>query len=134
MVKDGTVKVPPRLKRLIGNSGEDLALDFLTRRGLNLVQRNYQCRLGEIDLVTLDQDTLVFVEVRFRRDLSHGTAVETVTPAKQKKIARCARHYLMHNPRFNHLPCRFDVVGLSFTTDSRGADIQWIKHAFDDCS
>jgi putative endonuclease len=114
----------------VGDAGEDRALACLLRQGLKLVERNYRVargpssRGGEIDLILRDADgTLVFVEVRARRDDSHGGAAGSVTFAKQRRIIYAAQHYLL---RFAELPpCRFDVVAID------GDDVQWLKAAFD---
>jgi putative endonuclease len=114
----------------VGDAAEDRALAGLLRQGLRLVERNYRVargpssRGGEIDLILRDRDgTLVFVEVRARRDDSHGGAAGSVTFAKQRRIIYAAQHYLM---RFAELPpCRFDVVAID------GDDVQWLKAAFD---
>jgi putative endonuclease len=107
-----------------GRSAEDLAAAFLARQGLALVERNYRCRMGEIDLILRDGDTLVFAEVRLRRGATAGGAAASVTPAKQARVAAAARHYLAGGAE---RPCRFDVVLL----DRLEVDaIEWIKDAF----
>ncbi len=106
-----------------GAGAEDSALEYLRTRGLSLVTRNYRCRLGEIDLVMREGDTMVFVEVRLRRHSSFGGAAESITAKKQQRILSAARHYLT---QFRVLPrCRFDVVLFSGTDPA-----QWIPDAF----
>ncbi len=84
----------------------------LRRRGYRIVERNFRCRLGEIDIVARDGDALVFVEVRSRADGTRGSAEESVNPAKQRRIARVATAYLTaRRPEFD--ACRFDVVGIT---------------------
>lgn len=107
----------------IGRDKEQLAERFLRARGLRTLARNYRCRPGEIDLIMRDGQTLVFVEVRFRRSARYGTAAETVGRVKQHRLAQAAAHYLQRHPSV--LPCRFDVVAITADTD-----IQWVKHAF----
>jgi putative endonuclease len=107
-------------------AAEDLAADFLRRRGLTILQRNYRCRFGEIDLVARDAATLVFVEVRLRRSSDYGGAGESVTASKQAKLIRAARHYLSASARVPE--CRFDVLLLR-ELDERSVD--WIKAAFE---
>ena len=109
--------------RSIGEHNERRAERFLIDRGLHLLARNYRCRFGEIDLVLRDGGVLVFVEVRFRRASSFGTAAETVTTSKQRRLITTARHYLQSHPSV--LPCRFDVVAINGQNKP-----QWIKHAF----
>jgi len=108
-----------------GAEAEQLAVTFLQRQGLTLVERNYHCRFGEIDLIMTDRQTLVFVEVRLRSSQSFGGAAASVTPHKQAKLLRAARHYLSGQTR--PPPCRFDVVLLSSMADK---NMEWIKDAF----
>jgi len=113
-----------RQARARGNLAEALAADWLQARGLRLMQRNYSCRLGEIDLVLADGDTLVFAEVRLRRNLDYGGAAASIIAAKRQRILRAARHYLSGRPE---RPCRFDVILLDALDPDR---IEWIKDAF----
>ena len=107
-----------------GKLAEALAADFLQHRGLRLMERNYSCRLGEIDLILADGPVLVFVEVRLRRNPDYGGAAASITAAKRQRILRAARHYLSGKPEPS---CRFDVVLL----DALAADhVEWIKNAF----
>jgi putative endonuclease len=106
-----------------GRAAEQLALRFLTDAGMQLKSRNYSCRMGEIDLILLDGDTLVFVEVRQRRNSAYGSAGESITSRKQRKLVAAAGHYLA---RQRKLPqCRFDAV----LVDAQGR-IEWIRDAF----
>jgi putative endonuclease len=116
--------------KAIGDAAEDAALAHLLRQGLRLECRNYRVargpnsRGGEIDLILRDRDgTLVFVEVRQRRDASGGGALASVGAAKQRRIVFTAQTYLS---RWREPPpCRFDVVAIA------GADLDWIRGAFD---
>ena len=102
----------PRLspKQRQGRAWEDVALSHLQRAGLVLVEANFACKGGEIDLVMRDGATLVFVEVRQRASMAHGGAAASITPAKVRRLVRAAGVYLM---RFNAPPeCRFDVVAI----------------------
>ncbi|SFU42978.1 YraN family protein [Pseudoduganella namucuonensis] len=106
-----------------GQSGEDEALDHLRLHGLSLVERNFRCKVGEIDLVMQDGDGLVFVEVRRRAGLSHGGAAASVTPAKQRRMLRAAQFYLL---RYRQPPrCRFDVVAID------GPNLSWLRNVLD---
>ncbi|HYQ71849.1 MAG TPA: YraN family protein [Gammaproteobacteria bacterium] len=109
-----------------GREAETLAWHYLQSRGLRLLQRNYRSRGGEIDLVLQDRDSLVFVEVRYRRGTRFGSGAESVDRHKQSKLVACARHYLQTYPSLARQPCRFDVVSVSGT----GASIEWIRDAF----
>jgi putative endonuclease len=107
-----------------GKLAEALAADYLQLRGLRLIERNYSCRLGEIDLILADGPALVFVEVRLRRNPDYGGAAASITAAKRQRILRAARHYLSGRPE---RPCRFDVILLDALEPGR---IEWIKDAF----
>ena len=107
-----------------GARAEALAAEFLQRSGLRLIERNYRCRLGEIDLVLAEGSVLVFVEVRLRRDPAFGGAAASISAAKRQRILLAARHYLAGKPE---RPCRFDVVLLDALSTDR---VEWIKNAF----
>ncbi|GJM07125.1 MAG: UPF0102 protein [marine bacterium B5-7] len=110
-----------------GFQAEDWAARFLQQQGLSLMQRNYRCRLGEIDLIMQDQpDELVFVEVRYRKQAQHGDASESVTPTKQRRLILAAEHFLLKNPQYTDRYTRFDVLGLN----GQSAKPDWIKNAF----
>jgi putative endonuclease len=94
-----------------GAEGEALATTFLRARGYTIVARNFRCAAGEIDVVALDGRTLVFAEVRTRRGYAHGSALDSVTRAKQRQVARVAAVYLARGRLHAH-PVRFDVVAL----------------------
>ncbi len=108
-----------------GAQAEQLAAEFLQRCGLGLLQRNFRCRYGEIDLIMRDGATLVFVEVRLRGSNDFGGAAASITAEKQGRLLRTAQHYLSalrHSP-----PCRFDAV---LMRNADGAGIEWVKNAF----
>lgn len=106
-----------------GFSAEGAACRHLERQGLSLRERNFLARRGEIDLIMQDGDTLVFVEVRYRASDSHGSALESIGPSKQRRLIHAARYYLQRS-RLD-CPCRFDVVAIT------GETIEWISNAFD---
>lgn len=107
-----------------GRLAEQQAIDYLTAMGLSLVERNYRCRMGEIDLVMRDGATTAFVEVRYRRSSSHGTAAETVDARKQQRLIRAAGHYLLYR-KTGGGATRFDVVAIDGDSPPR-----WIRGAF----
>lgn len=113
-----------RRAKASGKLAEALAADYLQARGLRLLERNYSCRLGEIDLILADGPALVFVEVRLRRNLEFGGAAASITSAKRQRILRAARHYLSGRPE---RPCRFDAILLDALDPGR---LEWIKDAF----
>lgn len=122
MLKRGTTKQA-------GDAAEALALAHLRRHGLVEVARNYRvaggphARGGEVDLIVRERDgTLVFVEVRARRDASHGGAAASVGAAKQRRIVHAAQHYLLRCA--SPPPCRFDVVAVE------GGHVEWLRGAF----
>jgi putative endonuclease len=106
-----------------GAHAEQQACDFLLAKGLSLVCRNFRCKQGELDLVMLDQQTLVIVEVRFRKSDAFGGAVASVTAKKRAKIIAATQYYLAENAVKNTV--RFDVVAISAR-----CGLNWIKNAF----
>jgi putative endonuclease len=121
-----TERQSPRQRQ--GQHFEDLALAHLRQHGLVLVTRNYWCRVGELDLVMRDRDTLVFVEVRYRRRTEFGSALASVVRGKQTRVIHAAQHFLLRYPSYAARPCRFDVVAL--THDSAATRIEWVTGAF----
>lgn len=113
--------------RASGRDAERLACDYLTTCGLKLLTSNFHCRGGEIDLVMQHGDSLVFVEVRYRRHTRYGRAAETVSAGKQARIIRCAQYYLTRHRQWN-TAVRFDVVGIE--GDPGKLKIEWISDAF----
>ena len=116
-----------RTTKQTGDAAEQAALQYLQQAQLRLLVRNYRTPGrggGEIDLIMRERDgTLVFVEVRQRKNAAHGGAAASIGTVKQRRIVLAARHYLM---RLNQLPpCRFDVVLLE------QGQITWLKAAFD---
>ncbi|QFY41433.1 YraN family protein [Candidatus Methylospira mobilis] len=109
-----------------GRQAEDCALTFLEKNGLRLLDRNFLCRGGEIDLIMLDGVQLVFVEVRFRSSSRFGGAAESVDGRKQARIARAASWYM--SSRRLDCPARFDVVAVSPGNEELKVD--WIPDAF----
>lgn len=107
-----------------GEAAEQLAVDYLSRRGLKLVTRNFRCKVGEIDLVMREKHTLVFVEVRYRQSDDYGSALESITPSKQRKLLAAANLYLQKNQIDQ--ACRFDVVAINGSANKRTT---WIKDA-----
>lgn len=112
-----------------GRQAEALACRYLQQRGLRLISQNWRCKRGELDLVMLDGDTVVFVEVRYRRHRAWGGALESVDSRKQEKLIRAAQLYLQQDSRLAKHPCRFDVVALD--QSGTGQKPNWIRNAFD---
>jgi putative endonuclease len=110
-----------------GDRGEELALRHLQAAGLKLLQRNYRCRGGEIDLVMREGAVLVLVEVRYRRDSHFGGAAASVSGLKQQRLLRAAQHLLQNNRAYRQQPARFDLVAIE---GGSGTQLNWIKDAF----
>jgi putative endonuclease len=106
-----------------GQAAENRARVFLETKGFSCVARNYTCRAGEIDLIVINATTLVFVEVRYRKNPLHGTGAESVTRSKMLKIIRTANYFLLNHPRYQMFDQRFDVISI-------GTDLDWITNAF----
>ncbi|RCX33420.1 YraN family protein [Thioalbus denitrificans] len=111
-----------------GREAEERACRHLTAAGLRLLERNFNSRRGEIDLVMREGATLVFVEVRYRRSDRFGSGAESVDRRKMSRILAAARHYLQLHPGAADRPCRFDVVAIGPGDGNGGID--WIRDAF----
>lgn len=98
-----------------GREAEAYALQYLQQQGLQLIEQNWLCKRGELDLVMLDGDTVVFVEVRYRRHAGWGGAVESVDFRKQEKLVTAAQLFLQQVPDWADHPCRFDVIAIEGT-------------------
>jgi putative endonuclease len=112
-----------------GHLAETTSAKHIEKQGLKVVERNFRSRRGEIDIVALDQDSLVFVEVRYRRSLNYGHPLETVDFRKQSKLVATAQYFLRKYPQYANRDCRFDVIALA-GHPVRG-QIEWIKNAFE---
>lgn len=110
-------------KQVDGDAGEDRALQYLQQQGLKLVERNFRCKGGEIDLIMQEQAMLVFVEVRKRANGKFGGAAASITPAKQARLIIAAQTFMQ---RYRLTPaCRFDVVAIE------GNTLDWLINAID---
>jgi putative endonuclease len=106
-----------------GASAEEQAHNFLLNKGLKSVCRNFRCKQGELDLIMTDRQTLVIIEVRFRKTDKYGSAAESITLAKQSRIIAATHIYLSAHKTDS--PIRFDVVAMS-----GNGNIDWIQNAF----
>jgi len=107
---------------------EDRAAQLLRAAGYDIVERNFRCKSGELDVVARDGDILVFVEVRSRANADHGSAAEMIGATKQRHVIRVAQYYLAtRQPAFER--CRFDIVGITGTGDDQ-VDTVLLKDAF----
>ena len=108
-----------------GNKAEELALHFLKKKGLKLIEKNFSTRAGEVDLIMQDDDTVVFIEVRYRKNTDFGGAAASVTPKKQLRVIKAALAYQQKNTSQSSM--RFDVVAI----EGDNEDLNWIQSAFD---
>lgn len=117
-------------RKPLGALGEQLAADFLEQSGFRLLTRNWRCRKGEIDLVAEDGDTLVFAEVRTRRETgTFGTPQESVNARKQHQVRELAGMYV-HMTKSYDRKCRFDVVAVRMDPEGQLIGIDHIRNAF----
>jgi putative endonuclease len=117
------------LQQQIGQRAEDIAVDFLRARGLEILERNYRRRLGELDIVARDGDVLVIVEVRSRASACFGGAAASVDRRKQQRLVRAAAQLLQQRRDFSHLRVRFDVISVS-EAGLAAPHVEWFQHAF----
>ena len=110
-----------------GKAGEDAAIRYLCQQGYRILERNYRCRFGEIDLIARDGGTLVFIEVKTRRSRRFGPAAAAVTREKQRHLIRASQVYIARMGKAQEL-CRFDVVTIE--VDAPIPRIELIKDAF----
>ncbi|AEV64784.1 MULTISPECIES: YraN family protein [Pseudomonas] len=119
--------MPDRSRQQSGRDAEGQALAHLQQQGLRLVAQNWLCKRGELDLVMLDGDTVVFVEVRYRKNTQWGGALDSIDERKRQKLIFAAQYFLQRESRWADHPCRFDVVAI----DSNAAQLNWLQNAFD---
>ncbi|HLC49255.1 MAG TPA: YraN family protein [Candidatus Andersenbacteria bacterium] len=110
-----------------GSHGENIAKEFLEHLGLQFLQANWRCKMGEVDLIFQDKDERVFVEVRSRKETTFGEGLETVFFQKQKKLIKTAKYYQQKERYWGNI--RFDVVSIVLTNDI-APTITHIPHAF----
>jgi putative endonuclease len=115
-------------KQVLGKEGERIAEQYLKRKGYKLVERNYRCSAGEVDLIVLDRRVIVFVEVKTRTGHGFGTPLEAVQPRKQRKMMQAAQFFLSQK-KLHQRDARFDVVGISWPR--REPVIEHVENAFE---
>jgi putative endonuclease len=113
----------------LGNRGEELASAFLERNGFRIVERNFRCKGGEVDIIARDGKTIVFIEVKSRRTLTYGVPQLAVTPFKQRQISKAALTWLSKK-RLHDSPARFDVIAI-LLENYYSHQIEHIRNAFD---
>ena len=115
------------MSRAAGKQHEDRALAYLEEKGLKTIERNFHSYRGEIDLIMLDNETLVFIEVRYRRNNLYGSAAESVTRKKQQHLIMASQYFLQTKKQHQARACRFDIVAI---TGGQAENIDWIKNGF----
>ena len=113
-----------------GAEKEQQATQWLTKNGIQILAQNYRCKGGEIDIIGTDkQQTLIFFEVKYRKNNQHGNPLEYISTSKQKKIALCAKDYLLNHPKLQNYTMRFDALSFNSeqTKPSWLQDIFWLN-------
>ncbi len=110
--------------RTLGARKEEAAVSWLRKRGVRIIERNFRCKQGEIDIIGRDGEYLVFFEVKYRKNAAAGSASEAVGTGKQKKIRKVSDFYRMIHGYPLDTPVRFDVIAID------GAQLEWIRNAF----
>jgi putative endonuclease len=116
-------------RQRIGQAAEDIAADFLRAKGLEILERNYRRRLGELDLIARERDVLVIVEVRTRASNAYGGAAASVGIRKQRRLIRAASQLLQRRKDLARMRVRFDVIVVS-DMSSESPHVEWLQHAF----
>ena len=114
----------------IGKTVELHALNYLKKAGLSPIATNWSCRFGEIDLIMLEQDTVVFVEVRYRKNSNFGGALDSIDQHKCEKIIKTAEYFLNEYPQWLEHTCRFDVI-TAHPSNTQVFTLDWIQDAFE---
>lgn len=122
--------MPDSSRQHAGQAAERHALEYLQGQGLSLLAQNWRCKGGELDLVMLDSDTVVFVEVRYRLHANFGGALGSIDGRKQDRLVLAAESFLHKETRWANHPCRFDVIAVQGRGHS-GQALQWLKNAFE---
>lgn len=115
--------------KILGNAGEDIAYEHLSSIGYKILDRNFRCKLGEVDLIGFDGDILCFIEVKTRTSNIYGSPSEAVSSYKQHRIVKSALMYISKK-RLNNFMCRFDVIEIISDGMQENSQINLIKDAF----
>ncbi|MDC9719667.1 MAG: YraN family protein [Gammaproteobacteria bacterium] len=115
----------------IGAWAEDIAWQHMQQHGWQLVERNFFCKGGELDIIARKDNVLAFVEVKYRKHHTMGGAVASLSKAKQRHLIHSAKVFLQRYPLFNNMDCRFDLVAISGSNSPHSqVQIQWLDNAF----
>jgi putative endonuclease len=115
-------------KKELGKKGEEVALRFLKKRGYRIIEKNYVCKMGEMDIIAKERDTLAFIEVKTRTSTEFGPPQLAVNASKQRQLSKVALNYL-NEKRLKDVKARFDVVAILL--EQQGEQIELIKDAFE---
>lgn len=115
-------------RRAKGQKIEQACCQFLLDQKISIIAKNFYSKLGEIDIIGIENQTLIFFEIRYRYQESHGSALESVTRKKQRRIIKTALFFLIQKPQYQHFNYRFDIIGASTYNDS--LVFNWQKNAF----
>ncbi len=115
-------------KKELGKKGEEIALRFLKKKGYRLIEKNYVCKMGEMDIIAKEKDTLVFIEVKTRTSTEFGPPQLAVNSRKQRQLSKVALNYL-NEKRLKDVKARFDVVSVRYSQNEPELDL--IKDAFE---
>lgn len=116
-------------KKEVGKKGEEVAASFLRKKGYHILDKNFRCRLGEIDIIAQKDDQIVFVEVKTRKNLNFGLPQQAVTYFKKKRLTKLAQFYLAVH-RLADFSCRFDVIAVMLNQDSVDS-VHLVENAFE---
>ncbi len=116
-------------RRSRGKEAENIACKFIKRHGLKVIKKNFRSKFGEIDIIALDKNTLVFLEVRSVSSLKFGLPEESITSSKKRKLVNTAQVFIKNNETMKKYSYRFDFIGIVWKTDK--PDIKWIKNVFE---
>ena len=131
MKKDSTIKSRPTARQGLGRTGERIAAEALLSKGYSILERNFRCRHGEIDLVAEDEQDIIFVEVKARRGISFGLPEDALTMRKRRKLMEVASYYLdLHT--CSDRSWRIDVVAVQFSSSGKLEEVRIYKHAISD--
>lgn len=117
-------------RRALGNKAEAHARDYLCAQGLQIIHANFNCKVGELDIIAMDKNVLVVVEVRSRVDMGYGNAAASIDRRKRAKIIRATQYFLLKHRELRRFPVRFDVVTLDKTVVNAEPQIKWMRRAF----
>ena len=116
-------------KKSLGNYGEDLACEFLIKKGYKILERNFNCRLGELDIICMYRGLLVFIEVKCRYSLNYGVGIESINFTKVKRIISSSKFYI-HLKNLYNLNVRYDIINIDLNLEENKKNIQHYEDAF----